>query len=116
MKRIVLLSSLVLLSLSGFTQHVTNIQAEYRHGQTFVTWDVISGYQYPFYYVYRYDAPITNSNINNASYLGKIPFDFSFNYFLNLGILNPPNVNEPRVYYCVINNDPWEVLDETKGL
>ncbi|HYV95741.1 MAG TPA: T9SS type A sorting domain-containing protein [Chitinophagales bacterium] len=116
MKRIVLLFAMVVLSLSSFAQVVTNIQTEYHHGQTFVTWDTIPNYQYPFYYVYRYDYPITSANINNATYLGKIPLDFSFNYFLNLGILNPPNVNFPRKYYCVYNNDPWEVADSSMDL
>lgn len=123
MKKSILILSFAFLSLNTFAQVVTNIQTEYRHGQTFVTWHVIPnyntlipGYKKPFYYVYRYDFAITNSNINNATYLGRVPWDFSFNYFLNLGLENPVDTNLPRNWYCVINNDPYTVLDSAKGL
>ncbi|MEO5675884.1 MAG: T9SS type A sorting domain-containing protein [Chitinophagales bacterium] len=115
MKRIVLLVILVYISLGSFAQIVTGIKTEYRHGQTFITWNNIPNYSHQFYYVYRYDAAITNSNIALAKYMGRVPFDFSFNYFLNLG-LDTTNDNSPRIYYNVINNDPWEVLDSTQGL
>lgn len=92
---------------------VTGINAEYRHGQVFITWKVIPNYEHKFYYVYRYEKPITNQNIDSAEYLGRSEKSFSFNYFLNLGITGS---NTNKVYYCVINNDPWVVLDATDGL
>ena len=123
MKKSILILSFAILSLNTFAQVVTNILTEYRHGQTFITWDVIPNYNTaipghpkPFYYVYRSDFAITNSNISNATYLGRIPWDFSFNYFLNLGLLNPPDTNLPRTYYTVINDNPYTVLNANKGL
>ncbi len=91
----------------------TGINAEYRHGQVFITWKLIQGYTYKFYYVYRHDYPITNQNIDSAEYLGRVDKGFALNYFLNLGITGS---NTQKLYYCVINNDPWVVLDSTFGL
>ncbi|MCS6916866.1 MAG: T9SS type A sorting domain-containing protein [Chitinophagales bacterium] len=106
---------LLLFLLAGSAQGaiVTGIKTEYRHGQVFVTWKVIPNYEHKFYYVYRYEKPITSQNIDSAEYLGRSDKEFSFNYFLNLGITGS---NTNKIYYCVINNDPWVVLDATDGL
>ncbi|MCS6991246.1 MAG: T9SS type A sorting domain-containing protein [Chitinophagales bacterium] len=112
--RIFLLTSILSFTLfSAQSAIVTGIHAEYRHGQVFVTWKVIPNYEHKFYYVYRYEKPITNQNIDSAEYLGRSDKEFSFNYFLNLGITGS---NTNKLYYCVINNDPWVVLDATDGL
>src|SRR5450432_538558 len=74
---------------------VTNIKAEYHNGQTFVTWTKIPGYT-GYYYVYKYKSAITNGNLASASYLGRIPYNFSFNYFLNLGTSGGINGNPLR--------------------
>lgn len=93
---------------------VTNITASYRNGQTFIVWDVIEDYT-GFYYVYRYDHPITNNNIDSAFYAGKVPYNFSLNYFLDIGTKGGSDADHPH-RYLVINRDPLDSLDATKGL
>ncbi|MCY7410928.1 MAG: hypothetical protein LH473_11695, partial [Chitinophagales bacterium] len=113
MKKLLLLAALFSITLGASSQIVTGIKAEYHHGQTFVTWKVIPNYTYRFYYVYRYDSPITDANKNSATYMGKVLENFSLNYFLNLGIFGGPIVKDS--FYMVINNDPWTQLDSTDG-
>jgi len=103
----------VLIFISAVTSSatvVTNITASYHDGQTFIVWDIIAGYG-GFYYVYRYDHPINNNNIDSAKYMGKVPHDFSFNYFLNLAT-NPGT----QTRFLVINRNPLDSLNATKGL
>ncbi|HUM46052.1 MAG TPA: hypothetical protein PLD84_03920, partial [Chitinophagales bacterium] len=80
---LVFIALLLFSKLAGATT-ITGISASYRNGQTFIVWNVIPAYT-GFYYVYRFDHPITNSNIDSAFYAGKVPHDFSLNYFLDLG-------------------------------
>lgn len=111
--KIKLLGAFALLFIALWSQGgtvVTNIEATYHDGQTFIVWDVIPGYA-GFYYVYRFDHPITKTNIDSSKYMGKVPHDFSFNYFLNYGT-NPGTFTR----YFVINRDPLDSLDATKGL
>ena len=113
MKKILLLLAIAILSQPAFSDVVTDIKTEYRHGQVFVTWKLINNYDNFFYYVYRHDSPITDANIDQAKYLGRIPKDFSWNYFLDLGLYGQP---VPKTSFMVINNDPWVQLEESDGL
>ncbi|MBX7107141.1 MAG: T9SS type A sorting domain-containing protein [Chitinophagales bacterium] len=93
---------------------ITNISASYRNGQTFIVWNVIPNYT-GFYYIYRFDHPITNSNIDSCYYAGKVPYNFSLNYFLDIGTKGGTDAAHPH-RYLVINRNPLDSLDETKGL
>src|SRR5215467_5249558 len=105
---------LCITTFGAFAQPVvTNIKVEYHNGQTFITWKKIAGYT-GYYYVYKYKNAITNSNLNSAAYLGRVPYNFSFNYFLNLG--TGGGTGGKPLQYIVINNNPTEQLDSTTGL
>ncbi len=93
---------------------VTNITASYRNGQTFIVWKVIPSYT-GFYYIYKHDQPITNNNIDSAIYAGKVPYNFSLNYFLDIGTDGGSDPEHPN-RYLVINRNPLDSLDATKGL
>lgn len=111
MKKLLPLALFLAISFTGFSQTIVhNINAQYRHGQSFIKWDVIPSYS-GFYYVYRFEHPITNNNIDSAKYLGRVPHDFSLNYFLDLGTKNCPH---PETRYLVLNRNPLDSLDATK--
>ncbi|MBA3649106.1 MAG: T9SS type A sorting domain-containing protein [Chitinophagales bacterium] len=112
MKRIFLLAVLAFVLVSAQAAKVTNLVTTYRNGQTFAVWKIITGYT-GFYYVYRSTSPITNANIDNATYLGRTPYDFSFNYYLDLSF---KNIQSAPSRYLVINNNPTQKLDATQGL
>ncbi len=111
MKKTLLISLLFLFFKAGFAQTVVNsINAQYRNGQTFIKWNVITG-DTGFYYVYRFDHQITNNNIDSAKYVGRVPHNFSLNYFLTLGTKQV--VGSPQRYF-VINRDPLDSLNESQ--
>ncbi|MEO6166165.1 MAG: hypothetical protein ABIO46_00815, partial [Chitinophagales bacterium] len=115
MRRILLIFIALLLfsKLAGATT-ITGISASYRNGQTFIVWNVIPAYT-GFYYIYRFDHPITNNNIDSSFYSGKVPHDFSLNYFLDIGTDGGSDPDHPN-RYLVINRDPLDSLDASKGL
>ncbi|MCS6916185.1 MAG: T9SS type A sorting domain-containing protein [Chitinophagales bacterium] len=81
-------------------QVVTGLKAEYRHGQIFIIWNNIPGVDSGFYYVYCNPYPITASNIQTSTYLGRVPYNFSFDFRLTQSIAD----NVPR--RLVINDSP----------
>ncbi len=64
------------LSWAQPSSQVTGLQAFQRSGQTFLTWNEISGTDV-LYKVYRHTSPITN--IASASYLGQVDQNSSYN-------------------------------------
>ncbi|MBA3649107.1 MAG: hypothetical protein H0W62_11255 [Chitinophagales bacterium] len=101
----------ILLTVKTKASTVTDISGSYHDGQTFITWTVIPDYK-GFYYAYRYNRPITALNIDSAKYMGRVPGNFSLNYFLNLGLQGS---GQPTPY-LVINNNPTEQLTASQGL
>lgn len=91
-------------------QTVTGIAATYRNGQIFITWNNIPGADSGFYYVYAHNAPITEANIQQASYLGRAPYNSAYNFRLTYALRN-----ENKKEYFVINDAPKQVLDSTQG-
>ncbi len=88
------------MSLAASAQVVTGIKAEYRHGQIFVTWHNIPGVDTGFYYVYCNKYPITSANIQTSTYLGRVPYNFGFDYRFTMSV----NDGTPR--RLVINDQP----------
>lgn len=91
---------LLLLSPAVRAQVVTGLKAEYRHGQIFIVWNNIPGVDTGFYYVYSNKFPITAANIQSSTYLGRVPYNFSFDFRLTQSIAD----NVPR--RLVINDSP----------
>ncbi|MDW8392733.1 MAG: T9SS type A sorting domain-containing protein [Chitinophagales bacterium] len=91
-------------------QTVTNISAAYRNGQIFITWTNQTGVDSGFYYVYTHSVPITDSNLQQSTYLGRVPYNSSFNFRLTYALRNQSNKE-----YFVINDAPKQILDSTQG-
>ncbi|MBA2422209.1 MAG: T9SS type A sorting domain-containing protein [Chitinophagales bacterium] len=109
MKKTLLIILSVLFFKAVLSQTVVDsVNAQYRNGQTFIKWNVIPE-DIGFYYTYSFDHPITNSNIDSAKYVGRVPHDFSLNYFLTLGTQGMDTTKPER--YLVINRDPLDSLD-----
>lgn len=67
---------------------VTGLSALHRSGQTFLTWREISTYTGEQYRLYRHTAPITPTNLAEASFLYQVPersVRFYANYFYSNG-------------------------------
>lgn len=110
MKRI----CLVLCSLPFFfhsqSQTVSNIAANYHDGQVFITWSNVAGCDTGFYYVYKNSVPITESNIQLSTYLGRVPFNFGYDFRLTVSIADGVQ------RFLVTNDAPYTVLDTTQNL
>jgi len=52
---------------------VSGLRAFYREGQTFLTWREDDGGTAQWYKVYVYDQPITNENLDRATFIAQIP-------------------------------------------
>ncbi len=94
-------------TLQSQAQIVSDIDAQYRHGQIFITWRNIVNCDTGFYYVYASQNPITDTtSFKAAQYLGRVPYNFSWDYRLSYA-LNVPGNNE----FLVINDTPLTVVD-----
>ncbi|MBA3649108.1 MAG: T9SS type A sorting domain-containing protein [Chitinophagales bacterium] len=114
MRKFLLLLITILFSVCYLkAQVVTNLVANYRNGQTFLVWNNISSYDSGFYYIYRYSRAITSSNLDSSKYIGRIPNNSSFNYFLNIGVNGEGGAN---TFYFVINDNPIQTLTPEQGV
>ena len=111
-KRNVLLFIVSFISIISQAQTVSNIAAQYHNGQIFITWKNIAACDTGFYYVYRDTFPITATSIKTSSYLGRVLFDFGYDYRLSYSIAD---VNKKK-YYLVVNDTPYTVLDSTENV
>lgn len=95
-----------------FSQIVSNIQAEYRNGQIFITWRNIVNCDTGFYYVYQSATPITDSaSLAQSTYLGRVPYNFSWDFRLSYAIGQPGNNS-----FLITNDNPYTVVDTFHNL
>ena len=104
----------LLLLLTGFSTKavpvVSNISATYHDGQIFVVWTNIPKADTGFYYVYKSKKRITSSNLQNATYVGRVTYNFGYDYRFTQCSLD----GNPR--YLVINDNPHVVLSSTQNV
>jgi hypothetical protein len=98
------------MSSSLFGQTVTNIAATYHDGQIFLTWTNIPNADTGYYYIYRNKVPITASNILTSNYIGRVPYNFGYDFRLSHSLISTPN------RYLITNDDPFTVLTATQNL
>lgn len=109
MKKLFLLSFLIVSSLRSHSQTVTGIAADYHDGQVFITWNNIAGADTGFYYVYKNSVPITSANFQSSAYLGKVQYNSSYD-FRYTTIFQPNNLK-----YFITDDDPLTTLTATQG-
>ncbi len=90
-------------------QTVTQISAQYRNGQIFLTWTNLPGADTGFYYIYTHSEPITEANIQQSTYVGRVVHNSAFNYRLTYAL------RTKKKQFFVINDMPYTVLDSTMG-
>src|SRR5678816_708136 len=91
-------------------QTVTDVSAEYHDGQIFITWENIPDADTGFYYVYKNTVPITSANIQNSAYLGRVLFNFGYDYRFTYAAI------DHLTRYLVTNDNPHTQLDSTQNL
>lgn len=106
-----LLPVLIIISISFLSrsQTVTSISATYHNGQMFIKWNNIANADTGFYYVYKNSMPITSSNFQSSQYLGRVPFNSSYNFRFT-SIYQP---TQPK--YFITNDNPLVQLTASKG-
>ncbi|MEO5675184.1 MAG: T9SS type A sorting domain-containing protein [Chitinophagales bacterium] len=110
MKIFLLLFSMLFLPLIAPCQIVSEIASEYHDGQVFITWKNIVGVDTGFYYVYKNSVPVSEANIQASAYLGRVPFNFSYDYRFSYALADSNH------YFLLINDTPYTVLDTTQNL
>ena len=104
----------LLLLLTGFNTKavpvVSNISATYHDGQIFIVWTNIPSADTGFYYVYKSKKKITSSNLKNATYVGRVTYNFGYDYRFNLVAI------DGVTRYLVINDNPRTVLSTTQNV
>lgn len=92
MKTLLTFFTLNLIIFQVNSTPVTNINAVYRNGQVFVTWDNSNG---NFYFLYKSSSPILHGNqLSSAQNLGKVnsvsAFNVHANRYLRIDSASPP--------------------------
>ncbi|MCS6916696.1 MAG: hypothetical protein NZM08_03320 [Chitinophagales bacterium] len=100
------------MTLPARAQIVSNIQAEYRNGQMFITWKNIPSCDTGFYYVYQSPTPIVDSaTLVQSTYLGRVPYNFSWDFRLSYA-LGDPDSNS----FLITNDTPYTLVDTFHNL
>src|SRR4030095_13853443 len=110
MRSSLLLFIIGLLCVSSRAQTVTSIAAKYHDGQIFITWNNVPNADTGFYYVYKNTVPITASNIQTSTYLGRVPYNFSYDYRFTFSSI------DHAARYLITNDNPKTVLTKSQNL
>ena len=100
----------LLLYLHSQSQVVSSLIANYHDGQAFITWTNVPNCDTGFYYVYKNSVPITNLNIQQSTYLGRVLFNFGYDTRLSASIADGTS------RFLITNDAPFTELDSTQNL
>jgi len=98
------------LFLHSQSQTVSNIGANYHDGQIFITWTNVVNCDTGFYYVYKNSVPITDLNIQQSNYLGRVPFNFGYDFRFSVSIADGTH------RFLITDDTPYTELDTTQNL
>lgn len=92
------------------SQMVSNIAANYHDGQIFITWSNVPGCDTGFYYIYKNSTPITETNIQISTYLGRVPYNFALDFRLTIAMA------DGLEHFLITNDAPYIELESTQNL